>query len=113
MENYEDLNKVELTGRVSRCITHQVGSRICAQIQMATNFMYTDTTGLAVIETTWHTVSAFTNTNKTITEETLKSIVKGTKVSVIGRIKNHKMLDSEGRERCAVEIIANSLNIVE
>ena len=106
----EQLNRIELRGRVGSVRVQDVSGRKVAHVTVATDFAYKDRSGNAVIETTWHNVTAWEG-NKGI--PALDFISKGTPVYVCGRLRSQKYQGSDGVEKSFLEIIANTVEPVE
>ncbi|MBQ9548496.1 MAG: single-stranded DNA-binding protein [Bacteroidales bacterium] len=105
----EQLNRIELRGLVGSVKVQDVSGRKVARLTVATNFAYKDRNGNAVIETTWHNVSAWEGRDIC----PLDKITRGDKVSVTGRVKNQKYTGSDGVERSASDIQASRLQLIE
>lgn len=105
----QSLNKVELKGVVGRISIIEFAGVRKASISLATNYGYRNRDGECVIETTWHIVNAWEGHNI----DCFDSITKGTKLHVLGRIRNHKVLDANGGERFISEVIASTVEIVD
>lgn len=111
----ESLNRIEIQGAVGRIDTRQVGDKLHANFSVATNYVSRNKQGEALIETTWHRVSAFENEN--ITADTLNTIHNGNvrdkvNVRVVGRIHQIKYVDAYGNENSTYEIVANEVKIL-
>lgn len=65
--------------------------------------------GYAVIETTWHNVTAWSG--KDIAD--LDSLKKGDAVEVIGRLKNQRYTSADGTEHSSVEILAHTVSVIK
>lgn len=105
----EQLNRIELRGNVGNIRISAAGSGQVARFSLATNFLYKNRDGEAVVETTWHNVVAW-NT-KGMPDFSL--ITKGCPVYVCGRLKSSKYTGSDGVERQSYEVVANKLIIEE
>jgi single stranded DNA-binding protein len=89
----EHLNKVQLRGVVGTVNLQELsGKRVC-RFTLATDRAYKDAMGEAKIDTTWHTVNAWEG-SKNIPD--LELIKKGSKVEVLGRIRNNKVENVDG-----------------
>ena len=55
----EQLNRIELRGNVGNIRISAAGSGQVARMSLATNFMYKNRDGEAVVETTWHNIVAW------------------------------------------------------
>lgn len=105
----EQLNKIELKGNVGFVRILNVEGKHVIKLSVATNYVYKGRTGEPVIETTWHNVSAWES--KGMPDFT--KIEKGTKIHVIGRLRNQRYTDSEGQERYSTEVSAYQMEIIE
>lgn len=105
----EQLNKVELRGSVGSVKIQNAGQGRVAHFTLATNYAYKDHSGAAVIETTWHNVTAWEG--KTIPD--LGVIEKGSRLYVFGRLKSQKYSAADGTDRTAVEIQASRVSPVD
>ncbi|MBR5704054.1 MAG: single-stranded DNA-binding protein [Bacteroidales bacterium] len=105
----EQINKIELRGLVGFARTQEVGKKKVAHFTVATSMAYNDRNGAAVIETQWHSVTAWEG--KRI--EGLDKLKKGDKVWLFGRLRYKKFTGSDGVERDSAEIIANRLTIID
>ena len=74
-----------------------------AFFSLATSKAYNGKDGNPVIETTWHNILAFEGKNI----RDLQTLVKGDKVYVVGRIRNHKITGPDGVERNRDEVLAS------
>lgn len=108
----DQINKIELCGIVGSARKDFIenSGAFHAAFTVATNYAYRGDNGDPVIETTWHRVEAFTG--REIKEETLRTIDKGCKVHVIGRLRNVRYIGGDGIERTMTEIIATCVEIV-
>lgn len=102
------MNKVELRGNVGSVRLQKVGDRQVVRFTLATNYAYKDKNGGAQIETTWHTVVAWQGKGT----ESLDKIEKGSKVSVLGRIRCEKYQGTDEQEHTAYEVVARKIDII-
>jgi single-strand DNA-binding protein len=105
----EQINKIELRGNVGNVHLQNTGDKMAIRFSMATNYFYKGKNGEAVIETTWHNITAWESKNM----PDFSSITKGTTVHVYGRIKSSKYKAADGTERQSYEIISNRIVIEE
>ena len=105
----EQLNKVELIGTVGSVYVKEFGTTKVANFSVATNYAYKDRDGAAVIDTSWHNVTAWEGRNI----HGLDRITKGSKLHVIGRLRYQKYTGVDGVDRIATDILANRLAIIE
>lgn len=106
----EQLNRLEIRGNVGSVNIIKVGDRRVAHFSVATNFAYKDRSGDPVIETTWHSVTAWEN-NRGIPN--LDLIVKGAPIYCCGRLRAQKYSASDGTERTSMELIANCIEVAD
>ena len=99
----EQLNSVILRGIIGNARIQNIGDTEMARFSVATDHAYKNRSGEAVIETTWHQVTAFKNDKM----PDLSSLVKGAGVEVKGRLRNNRYTDSNGVERTMTEILAH------
>ena len=101
----EQLNKVELRGTLGVLRVMPVGDTRYATMSVATNYCYKDAEGCAVIETTWHLVTAWEG--KACAD--LSVFKKGDTIHVVGRLRNRRYVDAAGIEKNQIDIIASKL----
>lgn len=101
----EQLNRVMLRGIVGSIRISEVGDTRILRITVATNRAYKAKDGTAVIETTWHMVTAFPGPD--IAD--FDTLSKADKVEVTGRICNQRVCGEDGTERTISEIRASML----
>lgn len=104
----EQLNRIEIRGIIGSVRVQNVGNAKVANISIATDYCYTSRDGGAVIETTWHYVTAWEG--KDIAA--LDQLKKGSFVHVIGRLRNRKYTTPDGTERIAYDIVASKVEVV-
>ena len=105
----EQLNRIELRGTVGSIKIQKISDANVANFTLATNLAYRDKDGCAIIETTWHNVTAWES--KEIKD--LERIEKGCKVHLVGRLRNQRFCSSDGAERTMYEVVAKSLYIID
>lgn len=98
----EQLNKIELRGILGVIRVQNVGEQHHATMNVATNYAYKDADGCPVIETTWHTVTAWEGKDC----PDLASLQKGDPVHVIGRLRCRRYVDSAGIDRVCYDVVA-------
>ena len=108
METLQQLNKVELIGICGNIRIQEFNGKKVARLTLATNYAY-KSQGEVIIETTWHQISAWESSKV----KNLESITKGTKLHIVGRLKNQRHTSADGTDHSSVEIIASSLEILE
>ena len=104
----EQLNRIELRGSVGSIRIQKITGVNVANFTMATNLAYRDKDGLPIIETTWHNVTAWEG--KDI--QNLDKIEKGSKVHLVGRIRNQRFCGADGVERTMCEVVARTVELI-
>lgn len=105
----EQLNRIELRGTVGSIRIQEISGANVANFTVATNLAYRDKDGCAIIETTWHNVTAWES--KDI--QGLDRIEKGSKVHLVGRIRNQRFCGSDGVERTMYEVVARTVELID
>ena len=105
----EQLNRIELRGIVGNVRLQRFEENSVANLTMCTNYAYKDREGLAVIEETWHNVVVWKGRDMPDPEK----ITKGSRVHVVGRIRNRAFTGADGTERYICEVVASHLQILE
>lgn len=105
----EELNRIELQGRIGNIKVYEVGDTKNARISLATNQMFDAKDGTKVIETTWHYISVWQEDIK----ENLGSLGKGDILHVTGRVRRQGYIGANGEERYSYEVVANKAEIVK
>ena len=105
----EQLNRVELKGYVGSIRINRVGGQVCATLSLATSYAYSSKDGAHVVETTWHSVTAWEGPRIS----GLLDIKSGDPVHVKGRLRAIRYTSADGAERTMMEVFANELNKVE
>lgn len=105
----EQINRVELRGKVGNVRLNTTEEAQVANFSIATNYVYKQKDGTPVIETTWHNVVVWSGRER----GDLSFIKKGRSLHVTGRIRVSHYLAADGTERSIYEIIASSVEPVE
>ena len=105
----EHLNQIELRGIIGSVQIDEVADTYVARFSMATNYIYRDREGCAVIETTWHSVTAWQGPGA----PNLNELSKGDIVHVIGRLRQRKYTSESGEQRSTVDVLAHFVKIIE
>lgn len=105
----EQLNRIEIRGIVGSVRVQNVGNTKVANLSVATEYAFTTKDGGAVIETTWHYVTAWEG--KDIQD--LEQLKKGSGIHVIGRLHNRKYTTPDGIERITYDIVASKVEVVD
>ena len=103
----ETLNKVELKGIVGNSTEIVIEDERIIRFSVATSYAYKDERGMPVIDTTWHSCTAWCGKCPAAA-----IISKGMMVHLTGRLQVRKGISTEGIEYSQTEIIVNSLEIV-
>ena len=104
----EQLNSVTLRGIIGNARIQTIGDTEMARFSVATDHAFKNRSGEAVIETTWHQVTAF----KSDRMPDFSALVKGAGVEVKGRLRNNRYTDSNGVERSITEILASQVSVI-
>ena len=105
----EQLNSVTLRGIIGSVRVQDIQDRKVANFTVATNFAFKGRDGEAIIETTWHNVTAWSG-GKTAD---LANLQKGQCVEVHGRLRNQRYTSSDGTERSSVDILAREVKVLD
>lgn len=105
----EQLNRIELRGNVGSIKLQTYEGTMMAHLTLATNVAYKDRDGSAVIETTWHNISAWEGRGV----QNLENIVKGSKIYVQGRLRTQKFTGSDGLEHTVTDVLASRLVLID
>lgn len=106
----EQLNRIQLRGIIGSLRITEVQGKKIARISVATNYCFRDAEGVAVIETTWHNVTAWEK-GPYVTD--FDKLEKGKAVFVEGRLVTQRYTGADGEARYTYEVRANALNIIE
>lgn len=107
----EQINRVEIRGIIGNVKLTKLSQFTVARMSVATNVIYKDHNGNAVIETTWHTVVAWES--KDIPVSTLEGLTKGDTVHLAGRLRSVQYTGSDGEMRTSPEVLAKVLTKVD
>lgn len=101
------LNKIQIIGRLGRDpeMRYTPQGTAVTNFTVATGGKWTDRNGNERDDTEWFRVEAWDR----LAEISNEYLSKGREVYVEGRLKTRNYTDREGRERTAVEIVANNL----
>lgn len=102
-------NKVQLIGYAGMNpeVKNLENGKKVAKVSMATNEVYSKSSGERVTDTQWHNLIAWGKTAE-IAEKYLK---KGCEVAVTGKLVNRAFTDKDGIKRHVTEIVVNELLI--
>lgn len=104
------MNRVELIGNAGTAPEIKVfDNNKLAKFTVATSEKRKNKNGEEVADTQWHNVAAWGK----VADIVQKSVDKGTKVHIIGKIQTRSYTDKEGNKRYFTEIVANEITIQE
>lgn len=103
-----DINKIELCGLIGTVRLNEVQGQKVANFSLKTEYGYINKDGFVLCETTWHNVTVWQNEEM----PPLEQLEKGLRVHVTGRLRNNKYTGTDGTERVFIEVLADSLKIV-
>ena len=104
----EDINRIELQGRVGTLRTNTVNGTMVANFSLATDLLYKNREGVGVSETTWHNVVAWSGRDM----PDLSKITIGMPLYVSGRMRTTKYTTAEGTDKYFYEVLANRIRFV-
>lgn len=104
----ENINRIELQGRVGTVRTNVVGGNKVANFSLATDYLYKNRDGSAISETTWHNIVAWANKEM----PDLGLISKGSPVHVLGRLRSNRYTTAEGTEKQFYEVVAYRIKLI-
>ncbi|MCQ2144307.1 MAG: single-stranded DNA-binding protein [Bacteroidales bacterium] len=105
----EQLNKIELRGNIGNVRLSQNTENNVVNFSVATTYVYKDRNGEAVIETTWHNITAW----KLKGMPDFEFLTRGTPVHVVGRLRTNRYTGSDGVERYSYDVVASSIEILD
>ncbi|MBQ0054284.1 MAG: single-stranded DNA-binding protein [Bacteroidales bacterium] len=105
----KSVNRVEIKGIVGRDPQiNTVSKRKVANFSVATEFSWQASNGEYKKETTWHSVCAWEGYG--IAD--LEAIGKGSRVSIVGRLRTRSYTDKDGVDKYVTEVLAEELDII-
>jgi single-strand DNA-binding protein len=104
----EDINRIELQGRVGNVRTNEYNGAKVANFSLATDVLYKTRDGSAISETTWHNIVAWESKDV----PNVHSITKGMPIYVAGRLRTTKLTNIDGVEKTYYEVLASKLKFV-
>lgn len=104
------VNKVILVGHLGQDpeVKHLDGTRVVANLTLATNERYTDRNGNKVEQTEWHNLEMWDGLAK-VAEQYLK---KGSLVYIEGKIKTEQW-EKDGVKRYTTRVRVNTMNMLD
>ncbi|MCK9544095.1 MAG: single-stranded DNA-binding protein [Novosphingobium sp.] len=111
------MNKVILLGNVGRdpeVRTSNQGKKYAKVTLATTERGFTMANGTKVEEvTTWHNLILWNNNNGNGLASTVEKFIrKGSKISVVGKIRNNVFEDEEGKKRYSCDIVVEDMEIL-
>lgn len=104
----EMINRISLKGIVGNASVTKIGDTKTVTFSLATEYAYRDSSGNAIIETTWFNCRAWDGTD--IADFT--NLHRGDKVHLIGRLRCRRYQSADGGTNNMYEVIVNSLEIL-
>lgn len=104
----DQLNHVELRGRIGLVRLSPVAERSVCRFSVATNSIFHNAENVLVEEVTWHTCTLWSS--KRFPD--LSFIRAGLPVEVDGRLRSSKYTGTDGVERYSTEIIVSDLRLL-
>lgn len=103
-------NRVELKGVIGQdARINTAGSMRVANFSLATEFLWTDKEGNKMKDTDWHNIVAW----EVYGIADFSKLVKGAKVSLVGRLRTRNYADKQGNQRYVTEVVADELDIID
>ncbi len=98
-------NQVQLRGRVGKDLElkHTSNGKAYVNLTLATNEKYTDKSGVAQEETSWHNLIAWGKTAELMS----RLLNKGSDAIIMGKLKYETYTDKEGIKRNSTKIIVD------
>lgn len=105
------LNRVTLIGNLGKDpeIRHLEGGATVGKFPIATNESYKDKSGNWQTITEWHDIVVWRH----LAERAERDLKKGLLVYVEGKLRKRKYQDKDGIDRYTVEIVANTVKLLE
>lgn len=106
----EKNNRVFLIGRLGADpeLKETAAGKTVAHMKMATNESYQNSQGERITETQWHTLVAWGK----LAEKARVEMVKGTELSVEGKIVYRSYVDKDGAKKHAAEITVSNMSLI-
>lgn len=103
-------NRVELKGVIGQdARINTAGSMRVANFSLATEFLWVDKEGNKMKDTDWHNIVAW----EVFGIADFSKLVKGTKVSLVGRLRTRNYADKQGNQRYITEVVADELDVID
>ena len=105
----EHINRIEIQGEVGNIRTQTIFDQQVANMSVMTQEFYKSKEDMVIADTTWHNVVVWQD--KSLSD--LSKVEKGTKVRVVGRLRQMKYTDANGMEKVYYEVLASVFRIIE
>ena len=107
----QDVNKVVLIGTLGEepDLTYTRSDTAVCKMRLATNESYTEPDGNEVEKTEWHDVVA----RGELAEASIKSLQKGSRVRVEGRLQTRSWENLEGKTRYTREVSVREMSFLD
>ena len=102
----ENINRIELQGRVGTVRTNLVNGTKVANFSLVTDHLYKTRDGIAISETTWHNIVVKQSGLAGVCEQYVK---RGTPLLVVGKIQTRSYEDNAGQSRYVTEIVVEEM----
>lgn len=101
-------NTIEIQGFVGNAHGTPVGDDEVVRFSVATEYVFQDTAGLPVVETTWVQCVGWKSKHPDVAK-----IVRRTAVNVKGRLVMRRYVASDGGDRLSPEILVSKVTIID
>lgn len=106
----KSVNRVELKGVIGQdARINTAGSSRVANFSLATEFLWVDKDGNKMKDTDWHNIVAW----EVFGIADFSKLVKGARVSVVGRLRTRNYADKQGNQRYVTEVVADELDVID
>lgn len=99
----EMLNRVEIKGIIGNVQFHEYKVNV-VRMSVYTDYAFRTKNGEAIVDCTWHSVTYFLKLEDSVEE--FRSLQRGDKVHIEGRLRMKRYQDGAGVERPIIEVIA-------
>lgn len=104
----EQINRIELAGRVGTVRVSKVGERSVCNFSVATSLLYKSQDGSAIEEVDWHNCTMWSG--KKFPDFSFMKV--GLPVHLTGRMRMSKYTGSDGVERTSFDVIVNEFEVI-
>lgn len=106
----KSVNRVELKGVIGQdARINTAGNSRVANFSLATEFLWVDKDGNKMKDTDWHNIVAW----EVFGIADFSKLVKGARVSVVGRLRTRNYADKQGNQRYVTEVVADELDVID